>query len=316
MLGPVVGESGALGEGGGWFDADGRLAEARPCLGCGYELRGCSAGESCPECGRAVRESLVGPMLARADAGWVRRLRFGSELGWWAAAGAVVAASSIAGVTLSGVWLSYSPTFAAAVAALSSDIAMIAFHTLVALGVISGWLLTFGEPSPWGAAHPLPGRAWARWFAVAAASALVAWRWAVFVWTELGPHRPRVVTALLLTAAAVVVLAAWGWAGSRVVGRLGWRLASRRLRQRAWWAGRLGVAAAAGLVSLMLTSVAGTMGLIPEPSPRFMGLFIGLFLVWFASTAAATTLWALVVVATMATLRAELRRAAMPGGAA
>lgn len=54
-----------------------QVADHRPCAGCGYDLIGLPVGGECPECGRAVAESLRGMLLRHAAPEYVRALRRG-----------------------------------------------------------------------------------------------------------------------------------------------------------------------------------------------------------------------------------------------
>lgn len=59
------------------LDSAGRLAEDRPCVACGYNLRGLDREGRCPECGTAVGRSLHGNLLRYCDPEWVERLARG-----------------------------------------------------------------------------------------------------------------------------------------------------------------------------------------------------------------------------------------------
>ena len=60
--------------------ADGRLAEDRLCIDCGYNLRGLRPDGLCPECGGAVAASLRGLKLEAASLPWLRSIRGGFRL--------------------------------------------------------------------------------------------------------------------------------------------------------------------------------------------------------------------------------------------
>ena len=53
------------------------------CVGCGYDLRSLPVDGPCPECGRAIAESLGGRRLAAADPRWLARLALGQSLISW-----------------------------------------------------------------------------------------------------------------------------------------------------------------------------------------------------------------------------------------
>lgn len=53
------------------------LAGDRPCVYCGYNLRGLAPNMQCPECGQSIGDSRYGDRLAYADPAWLRQLRSG-----------------------------------------------------------------------------------------------------------------------------------------------------------------------------------------------------------------------------------------------
>lgn len=50
------------------------------CIDCGYNLHGIDPSRDCPECGTPVASTMRGDLLRYADAGWLDRLRRGSQL--------------------------------------------------------------------------------------------------------------------------------------------------------------------------------------------------------------------------------------------
>lgn len=53
------------------------------CITCGYDLRGQSIEDKCPECGAPVEQSLRGDLLQYADPSWLRTIARGAALVKW-----------------------------------------------------------------------------------------------------------------------------------------------------------------------------------------------------------------------------------------
>lgn len=62
------------------LDDDGRLSSETPCSACGYNLRGLSPDGVCPECGTAIKQSLLGDFLYFSDPFWLRRIVRGMDI--------------------------------------------------------------------------------------------------------------------------------------------------------------------------------------------------------------------------------------------
>ena len=61
-------------------EAPTRDATPPRCVCCGYDLRGLSADDRCPECGTSVARSLHGERLSNADPSWLRSVERGQLL--------------------------------------------------------------------------------------------------------------------------------------------------------------------------------------------------------------------------------------------
>lgn len=59
--------------------ASGTLIAGVPCVGCGYDLRGLSKGNACPECGRPMSDSVYPDRLLFADRVWLTRVAHGAR---------------------------------------------------------------------------------------------------------------------------------------------------------------------------------------------------------------------------------------------
>jgi hypothetical protein len=93
---------------------DGMLKGDRPCLQCGYNLKGLEISGRCPECGGEVLRSLQGNLLIYSASAFVSKLVLGSTLVLW---GLVLFCISLIGSFLAGAsrvpanpaWLSVFP---------------------------------------------------------------------------------------------------------------------------------------------------------------------------------------------------------------
>lgn len=62
------------------LDADGRIDQDLFCIECAYNLRGLAPTGQCPECGRAIEESLKQNLLSYGDPWWLGRLAVGTRM--------------------------------------------------------------------------------------------------------------------------------------------------------------------------------------------------------------------------------------------
>ncbi|NNF42216.1 MAG: hypothetical protein HKN62_04060, partial [Phycisphaerales bacterium] len=131
------------------FDDGGGLAEDLVCRGCGYNLRGLTVEQACPECAAPVEQSVRGDLLRFCDPAWVARLGRGI---WWIMGGEI--AQLVLGFGLA-IWLTAAmvpgpggtpPTGGAIFGlrhAIGSGLAM-----LVAIATAYGaWLFTTRDPA-------------------------------------------------------------------------------------------------------------------------------------------------------------------------
>ncbi len=137
------------------FDDEGRLQSDLSCIGCGYNLRALRRDGDCPECGAAIRLSLVNvssnsamPVFWHRDTAWINRLT--RALGWWCLTVPIVAML---------VWVAhwvYAQWYYSDKILLSTLVVLLMLSQLL-LGLIT-WLVT---SMPQGEAHTLP-RTWHR----------------------------------------------------------------------------------------------------------------------------------------------------------
>ncbi|TDJ57845.1 MAG: hypothetical protein E2O40_02380 [Planctomycetota bacterium] len=133
------------------------------CVGCGYDLRTLPIEGPCPECGRAIAESLGGRRLAAADSRWLARLATGQSLVSW-------------GLPLAIVGFCLMPLLGMVMGILSymgglSVTAMFIVLAILAVAVVSGlvlvWigaiLVTAPDPSESDTEAPDSARRLARW---------------------------------------------------------------------------------------------------------------------------------------------------------
>lgn len=80
------------------------------CARCGYNLRGLDPAGRCPECGEPVVLSHRSDLLRFADAGWLRRMRFGAGLIIWSEIADVVERLGTT-IRISGTWQDNVPWF-------------------------------------------------------------------------------------------------------------------------------------------------------------------------------------------------------------
>lgn len=110
------------------------LACNATCIGCGYNLRGLQRDRDCPECGKAIEQSLHNDLLRRCDPAWIDRLALG-------ATSLVVAVGG--GLVLLGLAI-----LSIAQSSFSSELAVVCILVLGAARLVGYWFVT--TPSPGG----------------------------------------------------------------------------------------------------------------------------------------------------------------------
>ncbi|MCE7973819.1 MAG: hypothetical protein DYG92_05740 [Leptolyngbya sp. PLA1] len=142
------------------------LAESRPCLACGYDLRGLVSTGACPECGANIERSLRGNLLEFAATEFLRDMRLGARIVFIG--------------TLVGMGLSFAVGLAAAVFGIAAqsganvtggrwtEVVPRITEFLGSIVVLAGWwLLSRPDPGQLGEDAGVKSRNWLRIFLVA-----------------------------------------------------------------------------------------------------------------------------------------------------
>ena len=133
------------------------------CVGCGYDLRSLPVEGPCPECGRAIAQSLGGRRLAAADSHWLARLATGQAM---VDRGLHLALISFGVMPLLGIGFGVLSFYGSSIAATVGLI----FPVLLVVLVIGAGLVWFGamlvtapDPSESPEEPPHSARRLARW---------------------------------------------------------------------------------------------------------------------------------------------------------
>lgn len=150
----------------------------RPCIACGYNLRGLRIDANCPECGSEVWRSLADNALRFADLSWLRKLRRGCRLlcaAYW-----LVILYGIA-IFIAVMVVSVLPDYGPVIAGAALPISM-AVVFAIALASFSGLVLATRSPPrivyeqrSWTARHVAHGLTWISLFVLATSSFLAFW---------------------------------------------------------------------------------------------------------------------------------------------
>jgi len=133
------------------------------CVGCGYDLRSLPVDGPCPECGRAIAESLGGRRLAAADARWLARLAIGQSMVDRGLHLALISFGVMPLIAIGfGVLLFYGSFIAATVEIIFPVLLVV---LLIGTGLVwfGAMLVTAPDPSESGEEPPQSARRLARW---------------------------------------------------------------------------------------------------------------------------------------------------------
>lgn len=179
---------------------DGRIAEDKICIDCGYNLRGLKTDGRCPECGGEVAASLRGHELHYASLAWLRTVRRGFCLMKWAIILSLLAIIVV--IIIETVWEGTHPgkplpptvSFIMAGASLT-------FTSLLALYGLM--LATRAEPR---VAHRGEGWSFRRWARVLIVAALAVWG-GIELLARLGPKAGWVDRVMMFAPLVLAILA-------------------------------------------------------------------------------------------------------------
>ena len=179
---------------------DGRIAEDKICIDCGYNLRGLRTDGRCPECGGEVAASLRGHELHHASLPWLRSVRRGFRFMKRAILLSLLAVIVI--IVIEAVWEATHPGKALPVTVSFTMLG--ALLTLTSLLALYGFVLaTRAEPR---IAYRGEGWSFRRWARVLAVSALALWG-GLKLLTRLGPQAGWVDQIVMYVPLVLAVLA-------------------------------------------------------------------------------------------------------------
>lgn len=211
--------------------ANATIVDDRPCLACGYNLRGLTAADRCPECGRPVADSLRGNLLKYSNPNYVTWLYQGVILAQVAAlANAVLIIFLFAGPMFAGA-IGLKPVF---VKGLVEAIRIGAMVT----GLAGWWLLSSPDPAYVGSNDGSTARKVVRVTVAIAAIAAVApivlgGTGAGAQWLRGGPLTAAMTLAVLAVLANLVAWVVWFFAAMRYLRWLAPRIPDERVANRA-----------------------------------------------------------------------------------
>ena len=179
---------------------DGRIAEDKICIDCGYNLRGLRTDGRCPECGGQVAASLRGHELHYASLPWLRSVRRGFHMMKRAILLSLLAV--VLGIVIEEGWEALHP--GRSFPAVASTIVFGVMLTLTSLLALYGFVLATGaEPR---LAYHGEGWSFRRWARVLIVSALALWG-GLKLLTFMGPQAGWVNQIVMYLSLVLAVLA-------------------------------------------------------------------------------------------------------------
>jgi hypothetical protein len=208
------------------------IAEDRPCLACGYNLRGLPRGENCPECGQPIARSLQGNLLRFSSPEYIATLHRGTI---------IVQASLILMVIISvaGIIAVFAVAAAAGPAGANKVQPYVnaANAVLYAMSLVGWWLLSSADPAFVGSENGATARKVVRATvainAVGQAVTFIVGVPGTAAFLRGKPLTGSDVILLIVSLAAGVAWIVGYFASMRYIGWLAPRFPSERIRDRA-----------------------------------------------------------------------------------
>jgi hypothetical protein len=209
------------------------LTDDRPCLTCGYSLRGLTTADVCPECATPVARSLRGDLLRYSSGEYVATLHRGVVLIQASVVGYFLI---LIGLPIAGIIGAIATGSASLRIAASSPTIMTGLSTLVGLGSILGWwMFSARDPALGERDEGATARVVVRTTIMVQALATVVQR-AVgtpFGSPGSGPSAVIDILGALVGLASMISVVVWWFAAMRYIRRLAPRIPSERILRRA-----------------------------------------------------------------------------------
>lgn len=184
---------------------DGRIAEDKLCVDCGYNLRGLSTDGRCPECGADVEASLRGHELQAASLPWLREICQGFALMKRAVLIALCALLFAIAVELIFAYVKPNAPLIYKSADILFGVVVIAMGLLALFGF---FLATKVEPRVAARGEGISARRWARFLATSTLALLLSLRLIIYLATGSGWTDYFVIWAPLVIAVTAPLAAA------------------------------------------------------------------------------------------------------------